>query len=74
MLAKQEMYIELGRKKVESSPKDAHALAELGNQYSEMHEYANAAASYRDSLKLDMSNPIVLKDLGGSEAEGRHRY
>ena len=65
ILRKQEMYIELGRRKVEANPEDPKAHVELGNQYAEVSDYARAAAAYRDALRRDPSNAGVLKDLGG---------
>ncbi len=65
ILAKQELYLELGLKKIEACPKDAHAYEELGNQYAEVRDYASAAAAYRQSLRLAPSNANVIKDLGG---------
>jgi tetratricopeptide (TPR) repeat protein len=63
--AKQELYLKLGRRKAAAHPNDPKAYAELGNQYAEVGEYAQAAAAYGESLRLNPSNPIVLKDLGG---------
>ncbi|MBN2311113.1 MAG: tetratricopeptide repeat protein [Candidatus Hydrogenedentes bacterium] len=62
---KQEMYVQLGHEKVASEPGDPKGFAELGNQYAELGDYANAAGAYRKALALDPSNPLILKDLGG---------
>ncbi|HOE67688.1 MAG TPA: tetratricopeptide repeat protein [Candidatus Hydrogenedentes bacterium] len=62
---KQEQYIRLGLHKLQAAPDDARAAAELGNQYAEIGNYPQAAAAYRESLKRDPSNPVVLKDLAG---------
>ena len=62
---KQQLYLRLGHQKVQKHPGDPQAHIELGNQYADMRDYALAAASYRDALKLDPSNPETLKDLGG---------
>jgi len=65
ILQKQEMYLDLGRKKVKAHPDDPHAHIELGNQYADVRDYAGAAAAYREALRRDPSNASVLKDLGG---------
>ncbi|NIA16702.1 MAG: tetratricopeptide repeat protein [Nitrospiraceae bacterium] len=65
VLAKQQMYLELGLKKVAEHPDDANAHAELGNQYADLGDYASAAAAYREALRRDPSNAVVAKDLGG---------
>lgn len=62
---KQELYVRLGHLKVAERPEDPKGFVELGNQYAELHDALNAAAAYRQALKLDPSNPVVLKDLGG---------
>ncbi|MCC6697030.1 MAG: tetratricopeptide repeat protein [Candidatus Hydrogenedentes bacterium] len=62
---KQEMYLHLGHEKVMADPKDPNAYAELGNQYVEVGDYANAAGAYREAIKLDPTNAGLLKDLGG---------
>ncbi len=63
---KQAQYIRLGLEKMQSNPEDARAAAELGAQYAEVGNYAQAAAAFREALKRDPSNPVVLKDLGCS--------
>lgn len=65
IVRKQEMYLELGRRKAEAQPNDPKAYAELGNQYAEVQDYANAAAAYREALRREPSSATVLKDLGG---------
>ncbi len=65
LVQKQAMYIQLGLQKIAVDPSDPKSYAELGNQYAEMSDYVGAAGAYRDSLKRDPSNPVVLKDLGG---------
>jgi len=65
ILKKQEMYLDLGRRKVKTHPDDPKAHIELGDQYAEVHDYASAAAAYREALRRDPSNANVLKDLGG---------
>ncbi len=65
VIRKQEMYLDLGRKKVQANPEDPKGLIELGNQYAEVGDYGNAVLCYRDALRLDASNATVLKDLGG---------
>ena len=63
---KQELYLQLGHEKVVADPKDPNAYAELGHQYVEVGDYANAAGAYREAVKLDPSNASMLKDLGGA--------
>ena len=65
VLAKQRMYLDLGLEKVAQNPDDAHARAELGNQYAELGDYASAAATYREAFRRDCTNAVVAKDLGG---------
>ena len=62
---KQALYLELGLQKVREHPDDPRAAGELGTQYAEMGDYAKAVAAYREALRLDPSNPLRLKDLGG---------
>ena len=63
---KQEMYLRLGRDKAAASPNDPKAHIELGAQYAEVGDWANAAASYREALKIDGRNPEALRDLGAA--------
>lgn len=65
VLAKQEMYLKLGHLKAQAEPTNPKAFSELGDQYSDVHDYKSAAAAYRESLRLDPANPVVLKNLGG---------
>jgi tetratricopeptide (TPR) repeat protein len=62
---KQELYLRLGHDKVQSDPKDPTAYVELANQYADVGDYTQAAAHYREALRLDPSNAAILKDLGG---------
>lgn len=62
---KQEMYLQLGHEKIKADPNNPAAYAELGNQYAEVHDFAHAAAAYREAVKRDPTNPLYLKDLGG---------
>lgn len=61
---KQELYLQLGHQKVKAEPGNPKAYAELGDQYTDVRDYASAAAAYRESLKLDPSNPVVMRSLG----------
>jgi len=65
VIAKQEQYLQLGHEKVRAQPDDPKGYVELGNQYADVGDYAGAAAAYREALKRDSSDPVVLKDLGG---------
>jgi tetratricopeptide (TPR) repeat protein len=62
---KQEIYLELGRKKVQSNPQDPHAHAELADQYADMGNYAGAARCYREALRLQPDYSPWLMHLGG---------
>ncbi len=62
---KQEMYVRLGLAKIAEFGDDPKAYSELADQYAELGDYANAAANYRESLSLEASNHVALKDLGG---------
>ena len=66
ILAKQELYLELGRQKIADAPDDPNAYAELGNQFADAGDYASAAAAYRESLRRDTRNATVMKDLGAA--------
>jgi tetratricopeptide (TPR) repeat protein len=62
---KQELYLKLGHEKAVADPSNPNAYAELGNQYADAGDYANAAGAYREAAKLDPNNAVYLKDLGG---------
>lgn len=64
--AKQEQYIRLGREKAAADPSNPKAFNELATQYAEMGDWSNAAALYRQALKLDPRNAQALRDLGGA--------
>lgn len=63
--AKRRLYIELGRQKVEESPDCAPAWAELAVQYAELGGYAKAVDAYQRALRLEPSNELWLRELGG---------
>jgi len=70
---KQELYLKLGHEKAVADPADPNAYAELGNQYAEVGDFANAAGAYREAAKLDPNNAGYWKDLGGMLHQlGRH--
>jgi tetratricopeptide (TPR) repeat protein len=60
------LYLQLGHAKVHMDPKDPKSYVELGNQYAEVGDFANAAGAYREAVKLDSSNAAVWADLGGA--------
>ncbi len=62
---KQLMYLEMGHVKTEEYPADPRAWGELGTQYAELGDYHNAAASYREALRLEPANAEWLRSLGG---------
>lgn len=61
---KQALYLELGREKLKEHPNDPRAAAELAAQYAEIGDYKNAAAAYRDAVRLEPTNPRWLEELG----------
>jgi hypothetical protein len=63
---KQEMYIALGLKKVQEQPGNAQAYAELGAQYVDMGEVAQAARAFREAVRLAPDNGEYLKDFGAT--------
>ncbi|MBM3290984.1 MAG: glycosyltransferase, partial [Candidatus Hydrogenedentes bacterium] len=63
---KQEKYLKLGQEKAAAHPADPKAFIELGAQYAEVGDWSNAAATYRQALKLEPRNPAALRDLGGA--------
>lgn len=74
---KAELYLRLGRAKVGAAPGDAKAHAELGNQYVDLGDFAQAARCYSEALKRAPESAELWKDLGavlhmmgrGAEAE-----
>lgn len=63
---KQEHYLKLGRTKAAKNPNDPNAHIELGAQYADMGDWNNAAASYRQALKLEGRNATALRELGAA--------
>jgi regulator of sirC expression with transglutaminase-like and TPR domain len=63
-LRKQNLYLELGLKKVAENPRDARARHELGDQYVDMGKFPQALECYREALRLEPGNPLWLRDLG----------
>ncbi|MBI4558993.1 MAG: tetratricopeptide repeat protein [Candidatus Hydrogenedentes bacterium] len=61
---KQQRYIRLGRRKVAENPNNPRAYVELANQYVEVGEYNAAVTAYREALRLNPRDAVVLKDLG----------
>lgn len=62
---KQAKYLSLGHKKIQEQPKDVKGFIELGKQYGEVGDHANAAGAYREALKLEPKNVEALHQLGG---------
>jgi tetratricopeptide (TPR) repeat protein len=58
--------LRLGHEKAAANPTDPKAFIELGAQYADVGDWTNAAASYRQALKLDTKNAVALRDLGGA--------
>ncbi len=63
--AKQSKYLDLGHRKVQENPTDVKGFIELGKQYGEVGDHANAAGAYREALKIDPKNVDALHQLGG---------
>jgi tetratricopeptide (TPR) repeat protein len=63
---KQELYLDLGHKKVASQPSEPRGYVELGRQYAEAGDYQSAAGAYRAALQRDPSNAEALMNLGGA--------
>jgi tetratricopeptide (TPR) repeat protein len=62
--AKQSMYARLGEAKVRECPDDPKGYIELGTQYAELGECANAVRAFREALRRDPQNAAAWKDLG----------
>ncbi|MCC6145688.1 MAG: tetratricopeptide repeat protein [Candidatus Hydrogenedentes bacterium] len=63
---KQALYLELGQQKVARSPDDPMAHHELGDQYVDLGDYAQALRCYKEAVRLDPGNPAWIRDLGGA--------
>lgn len=61
---KSALYLALGQAKVAAHPSDPKARHELGDQYVDLGDYAQALAAYREAVRLDPGNALWLKDLG----------
>lgn len=64
LLRKQALYAAMALAKCRERPDDAQACAELGAQYAEMGEYRQAAAAYRDAVRLAPGNAGHLREFG----------
>jgi len=62
---KQAKYLDLGHQKIQENPTDVKGFIELGKQYGEVGDHANAAGAYREALKLEPKNTEALNQLGG---------
>lgn len=61
---KQELYLRLGHRKVESEPDNPQGWVELARQYAETGDFGQAAAAYREAARRAPSSPEILKELG----------
>lgn len=61
---KQELYLRLGLRKVETEPGNPQAWVELGRQYVEVGNFGQAAAAYREAARRAPASADVLKELG----------
>jgi cytochrome c-type biogenesis protein CcmH/NrfG len=62
---KQALYLALGQQKVARTPDDPMAHHELGDQYVDLGDYAQALLCYKEAVRLDPGNPAWIRDLGG---------
>jgi len=62
---KQALYLELGRQKVADNPENAAAHHELGDQYVDINDHAQALRCYKEAVRLEPGNPAWMRDLGG---------
>ncbi len=62
---KQAKYLDMGHQKIKEQPTNVKGFIELGKQYGEVGDHANAAGAYREALKLDPKNVDALHQLGG---------
>ena len=63
---KQALYLELGQQKVAGAPNDPVAHHELGDQYVDLGDLAQALQCYKEAVRLDPGNPAWIRDLGGA--------
>lgn len=63
---KQALYLALGQQKVARTPGDPMAHHELGDQYADLGDYAQALLCYKEAVRLEPGNPIWIRDLGGA--------
>lgn len=62
--AKRAHYLALGRAKAAARPGEVQPQLELGAQYLETGDYANALRCYQAALRIEPAHPVALKDLG----------
>lgn len=63
---KQALYLELGQRKVAGAPNDPMAHHELGDQYIDLGDVAQALRCYKEAVRLEPHNPAWMRDLGGA--------
>ncbi|GMV99724.1 MAG: hypothetical protein AMXMBFR84_08630 [Candidatus Hydrogenedentota bacterium] len=61
---KQLLYLKLGHEKAKEDPTNPKVYTELGAQYAEVGAYEEAAAAYKEAVRLRPSDPKTLNDLG----------
>ncbi len=66
VLAKQALYLRLGREKAAGRSTDPQAHVELGRQLVEMGDLLAAVAAYRDALRLAPRSAQILRELGAT--------
>lgn len=63
---KQALYLALGQQKVARTPEDPRAHHELGDQYADLGDFAQALLCYKEAVRLEPGNPAWIRDLGGA--------
>jgi tetratricopeptide (TPR) repeat protein len=58
--AKQQLYLELGRKKITEDPENAKAHLDLGIQYQELGSHAEATACFQKAFGIKRQAPALL--------------
>ncbi|MGC8738940.1 MAG: tetratricopeptide repeat protein [Candidatus Hydrogenedens sp.] len=64
ILKKQEMYLHLGKKKIQQQPENPYSYAELASQYAEMGRFPDALECYRKALEKETNHPEWWGEVG----------
>jgi len=63
-IKKQEMYLSLGKKKIQQQPHDPYAHAELASQYAELGRFPESLEYYRKALNMESSHAEWWGEVG----------